>query len=162
MFRLEHYSHGYGNKAERRAIAVDAVVSSFDESLEACAQRNLDSAADVPAEVVLRPGVASAQVRARPIETNATDCIRRERYPQRQLVLQVPGKGRNVDVAAAALEPKLVVCRFRAHRQRHQLRLVPHRYGDIVAGVGRVSEIARRERNPAGGADLGPIVTLRL
>src|SRR2546423_10531682 len=111
---LEQYSDRHRNERQRRAVRVHAVVSCFDERLEAAAKRNLDSATDVPAEVVRGAGVPTAKVCARAIESHAANCVRRERHAERELIRQVAGERGDIDVAAATLETELIVCSFGA------------------------------------------------
>jgi len=57
--RLEHDSDGNRNEGRCVTAGANPVVTRLDESLEARAQRNLDAAADVPSEVILRAGGAT-------------------------------------------------------------------------------------------------------
>ena len=59
-YRLEHDSDGDGNEGRRVTAGANPVVTRLDEGLEARAQRNLDAATDVPSEVILRAGTATA------------------------------------------------------------------------------------------------------
>lgn len=160
---LEKNSDSHRNEGESVTIAVHAVVAGFDVRLEARAKWNLDPAANVPSEIVLGLATASANLRARTIETNAADRVRRERHSQWQLIRQIAGERRDVDATTAgALKTKLVVRCLCAHRHRQQLRLVSQYEGDVVAGIRPAPEITSREPNSAGSPDLEWIVTLSL
>src|SRR5712675_133284 len=164
--RLEQYSDRNRNEARRSTVGAadtDAIVTRLDESLKARAQRNLDAATDIPAEVILRAGGAPAvEPGARTIKTSAADRIGCKSHAQRQLIDHIARERGNVYAAAAAIEAKLVVGSFRAHRNRQQLRLVADHDRDVVASIGSCAQIARRERDSTGSTDLERIVSLTL
>src|SRR5258706_10099746 len=164
--RLEQYSDCNRNEARRPTVGAadaDAVVTRLDESLEARAQWNLDSAADIPAEVIFRAGgTAAVEPDARPIKTCASDRVGRKRHAQGQLIDHVSGERRNVYAATTARAAELIVRCLRAHGDRQQLRLVADYYRDVVASIGSSAQVARRKCDSTRSADLERIVSLTL
>src|SRR5438876_2002983 len=152
--RSEHYSKGDRNELQRRGITdLDLVVARLDERIEA-AQRHGDSAAHVPAEVIVRSTAKSGKIDSSVVPAGATDGVRRKRR-RRKLVHEISGHAGEVNVTTCAvLQTEAVVRTVDSDPERNQLRIDSDRAGNVEPRVGPIGQIACWKRYPAGNTEL--------
>src|SRR6266496_4566604 len=152
--RSEHYSEGDRNELQRRGITdLDLVVARLDERIEA-AQRHCNSAAYVPAEVVVRSAAEPGKVDSSVVPAGATDRVGRERR-RRELVHEIASHAGEVNVTTCTvLQTEAVVGTVNSDPERNQLRIHSDRAGDVEPRVGPIGQIARWKRYPAGNTEL--------
>src|SRR6185436_5920154 len=105
---LEHHSERDRNELRRRPRGLNLGVAGLDEGVEA-AQRHADSAARVPAEIVIVSAADAGYAGRRMAPAGATDGVGRDRR-RRELVHEVSADSRIRDVAIdTTLEAEAVV-----------------------------------------------------
>src|SRR6266550_7800752 len=138
---LEHDSERNRNELHRSSVGRDAVITRLDERME-YRQRQIDTSAGVPAEVVVSLAGRTSNRRGRHVESSAADQVRRD-ADARQTPYDVTRRASDVELGwNTRLLTKLVVRAIDAQANRDERKVDGHCNGTVVTDIGAGLQVA--------------------
>src|SRR2546427_3404834 len=138
---LEHDAEGNRHELHRTSVGRHAVVARFDERMEN-RQRQVDTSAGVPAEVVVSLARSTSNRCGRHVESSAADQVRRN-ADARQTPYDVTRRARDVELGRnTRLLTKLVVRAIDAQTNRDEGEVDGHCNGTVVTDIGAGLQVA--------------------